>query len=128
MAAFPILPTLIAGCIYVFFLRLSSQMMLGYKVNRKLLWIWFAIAVVISVINIAIFSGVVTATGLTIGIGFLLHIVLGGAFLGRFAVDSFRVRPGFAKGTAVVGIAATASMGIFLTLIYGSRYLLARMG
>jgi hypothetical protein len=81
----------------------------------------------IAIANIAISSGARTASGWTIAIGFVAHAFIGGAFLGRFAVDKSKTPPGLMKGVATVRVAATLLGAIALLVIFGSNYLLTRM-
>lgn len=118
----------IASAIYVFLLRLSSKWTLGYKLSSKLAWIWCGLALVLTVVNIALAAPLAGPPPIVFGAGLLLHIALGGAFFGNFAVDQSKAKPGFVKGVALVGAAVAMGVVIFGGLVVGSTFLLSRMG
>ena len=106
---FAIVSFVVVGFLYVWYLRVAAKWTLGTSVNRKLCWIFFALVLVVTLVNVAV-STAFGRPGFVL-VGVAAHLLLGGWFFGKFAVNGDKVAPGFVGGLKMTG-AAMVLLGV----------------
>ncbi|WP_092399550.1 hypothetical protein [Collimonas sp. OK412] len=98
-----LIPLLMIGFLYVWYLRLAARWTLKISLSRKLAWIFVAIVFIVSMLVRRFLSleGIPVATIA----GMALHLAFGSLFFGNFAIDQDRKRPKIIGGLKMTSVA-----------------------
>jgi hypothetical protein len=112
---FSLLSLALAGLLYVWYLRLAARWTLKTSLNRKVCWIFVGFVFVLTLANLAMSAKLGQPT--SIAIGAFAHLLLGGWYFGRFAINSEKQAPGFLGGIKVTGVAMLLLGGTSLVFV-----------
>jgi hypothetical protein len=114
---FSIVSLVVIGFLYVWYLRLAAKWTLKTSLSLKLCWIFFGLVLAVTALNIGV-SLAVGRPGFVL-LGLVAHLLLGGWFFGKFAVNGERLAPGFVGGLKMTGVAMALlgiTCGVFIAL------------
>jgi hypothetical protein len=106
---FSIVGFVIVGLLYVWYLRLAAKWTLKTSLSRRLCWIFFGIVFAITALNLVV-SVAIGRQGIPF-LGLVVHLLFGGWFFGKFAINGEKMAPGFFGGLKLTGVAMVL-MGI----------------
>ena len=112
---FSLISLALAGLLYAWFLQLAAKWTLKTSLNRKVRWLFVGMVFVLTLANLALTGSLGRPTSAAIGL--LAHLLLGGWYFGRFAVNKEKVAPGFAGGLKVTAVAMALLGATSLALI-----------
>jgi len=124
MAVLSLLPLLLFGVLYVWFLGLAAKWILKLSVARKLRWIFIAIVLAITMANTLV-SQAAGRPALAV-LGLVVHLLVGAWFFGKFAVRGETQSSNFIGGLKMTAAAMTMLLVTCGVLIGASWLLLAR--
>lgn len=107
----------VIGVLYVWYLRLAAKWTLKISLSRKLCWIFYGLVLAASAVNILVSQAIERPAIIALGIA--AHLLFGGWFFGKMAVNRDKVAPGFVGGLRLTGVAMTLlgiTCGIFLAV------------